>query len=117
MVTCYSVVEVDVPKGHLPIKDIIGGVAQVFDLVNRLSEDGTTLIPVCPSKDKSQKPCITVKSKIIQPWASFATYVAIMQDLDTMANTNWSNRPKTLQATIKLVGTTKEDLRYAIVNA
>ena len=89
----------------------------MFDSVNRLGKDGTALIPVRPSKDKSQKPCITVKSKIIQLWASFAAYAAIMQDVDMMAKTNWSNRPKTVRATIQLGGMTKEDMRYAIANA
>ena len=44
--TAFAVVEVDVPKNHIPIKDIKAGVAQVFDAVNRLSSDGTALIPV-----------------------------------------------------------------------
>ncbi len=47
------VVEVDVQKRHLLIKDIKSGVAVIFDSINRLSKDGTALIPVRPSRDKS----------------------------------------------------------------
>ncbi len=34
-----------------------------------------------------------------------------------MTKMNWLNRPKTVRTTIKLGGTTKTDLRFAIANA